>query len=260
MSHGVKSNNLFHTLHQRYGQSLIKEVRSLEGKEHKLVRFKQHRVFNLRCLKENVVPKSVKINFKQFKPLNERKILCKTHRQILNSRVRKTNKAIDKFNKDIEVLRSSIKNKVNTPHFESITEVIFKSKEKLFKQIKQRQTRKFRHLQKTPAYHNTPVPEHISKKWVINLASKDLSPGKVKLLQKGPKFAVSTPKVPITEYIAVTKQICDKLGENTEGVDCSEYYQKTKDLLQDYTRKRAAHPNLSKMERDAIKSLKEDNT
>ena len=138
----------------------------------------------------------------------------------------KTNKAIDKFNKDIELLRSNIKNKVSTSHFESITEVIFKSKEKLFKQIKQRQVRKFRHLQKTPAYRNTPVPEHISKKWVINLASKDLSPGEVKLLQKGPKFAVSTPKVPITEYIAVTKQICDKLGENTEGVDCSEYYQK----------------------------------
>ena len=90
-----------HTLHQRYGQR--SKRRSLEGKEHKLVRFKQHRVFNLRCLKENIVPKSVKINFKQFKPLNERKILCKTHRQILNSRVRKTNKAIDKFNKDIEL-------------------------------------------------------------------------------------------------------------------------------------------------------------
>ena len=64
--------------------------------------------------------------------------------------------------------------------------------------------------------------------------NKDLTPGKVKLLQRGPKFAVTTPKVPITEYIAVTKQICDRLGENTEGVDCSEYYQKTMDLLQDY--------------------------
>ena len=74
MSHGIKSNNLFHTLNQRYGQSLIKEVRSLEGKEHKLVRFKQQRIFNLRCLKENVVPESVKLNFKQ---LNEHKTLLK---------------------------------------------------------------------------------------------------------------------------------------------------------------------------------------
>ena len=77
MTHGVNNNNLFHTLNQRYGQSLIKEVRSLEGKEHKLVRFKQHRVFNLRCLKENVVPKSVKLNFKQFKQLNEHKSFVK---------------------------------------------------------------------------------------------------------------------------------------------------------------------------------------
>ena len=125
MSHGIKSNNLFHTLNQRYGQSLIKEVRSLEGKEHKLVRFKQHRVFNLRCLKKNVVPKSVKLNFKQ---LNECKILCKIHHQILNSRVRKTNRTIDKISKDIESLRSNIKTKVSSPHFESITDVIYKSK------------------------------------------------------------------------------------------------------------------------------------
>ena len=66
--------------------------------------------------------------------------------------------------------------------------------------------------------------------------------------------------MPVTEYIAVTKQICDRLGENTDGVDCSEYYQKTKDLLQDYKGKCASHPKISKMEREAIKTLKEDNT
>ena len=73
-------------------------------------------------------------------------------------------------------------------------------------------------------------------------------------------FAVSSPKVPFTEYIAVTKQICDRLGENTDGIDCSEYYQKTKDLLQDYKDKRAPHPNITKQEREAIKQPKEDDT
>ena len=66
--------------------------------------------------------------------------------------------------------------------------------------------------------------------------------------------------MPVTEYIAVTKQICDRLGENTDEVDCSEYYQKTKDPLQDYKGKPASHPNISKMESEAIKTLKEDNT
>ena len=91
-------------------------------------------------------------------------------------------------------------------------------------------------------------------------SAKDLSPGKVKLLQRGPKFAVTSPKVPFTEYIVVTKQICDRLGENTDGVDCSEYYRKTKDVLQDYKNKHASHPNITKEEREAIKTLKEDDT
>ena len=63
-----------------------------------------------------------------------------------------------------------------------------------------------------------------------------------------------------TEYIAVTKQISDKLGENTDGVDCREYYQKIKDLLQDYKPKHASHPNITKEEREAIKTIKEDDT
>ena len=157
------------------------------------------------------------------------------------------------------MLRSDIKTKVSSPHFKSITDVIYKSKEKLFKKVKQHRVRKFKHLQESPRHRNTPVPEHISKKWVINLACKDLSPGEVKLLQRGTKFAVFTPKVPVTEYIAITKQICDRLGENTDGVDCSEYYQKTKTLLQDYKGKCASQPNITKMEREAIKTLKEDN-
>ena len=53
--------------------------------------------------------------------------------KFLTVRVRKTNRTIDKISKDIELLRSNIKTKVSSPHFESITDVIYKSKEKLFK-------------------------------------------------------------------------------------------------------------------------------
>ena len=55
---------------------------------------------------------------------------------------------------------------------------------------------------------------------------------------KRSKICCNFPKGAFTEYIAVTKQICNKLGENTDGVDCSEYYQKTKDLLQN----KSVHP------------------
>ena len=62
--------------------------------------------------------------------------------------------------------------------------------------------------------------------------------------------------VPFTKYIALTKQICDRISENTDGVDCSEYYQKTKDPIQDYKDKHASCPNITKEEREAIKTLK----
>ena len=103
---------------------------------------------------------------------------------------------------------------------------------------KNQQIKKFNHLQQQPRYRNTPVPDIIRKKWVINLSSKPLSDGEQSILQKGPKFAVSSSKVPITEYIAVTKRICDELGENTTGKDCTEIYQKTKEVLQHFKEKK----------------------
>ena len=105
-----------------------------------------------------------------------------------------------------------------------------------------------------------PVPDIIRKKWVINLSSKPLSDGEQSILQKGPKFAVSSSKVPITEYIAVTKRICDELGENTTGKDCTEIYQKTKEVLQNFKEKKGPTCNITKQEKEAIKTLREDSS
>ena len=78
------------------------------------------------------------------------------------------------------------------------------------------------------------------------------------MLQKGPKFAVSSSRVPLTEYIAVTKRICDELGENATGKDCTEIYQKTKEILQHYKKKKSLTHNITNEEKEAIKTLRED--
>ena len=82
--------------------------------------------------------------------------------------------------------------------------------------------------------------------------------GEQSLLQKGPRFAVSSPKVPLTEYIAVTKRICNELGENSIGKDCTEIYQKTKEILQHYKNKKGHTCNITKEEWESIKTLRED--
>ena len=64
--------------------------------------------------------------------------------------------------------------------------------------------------------------------------------------------------MPLTKYIAVTKRICDELGENTTSNDCTEIYQKTKEILQHYKKKKSHTCNITKEERETIKTLRED--
>ena len=250
--------NLFNNLNHRYGQSCIKEVRSWEGKEHKLARYKCHLHFNLRCLSENIVPKGVKLNLKQFNSKREKQILCKTHRSIVNCQVRHCNNIIKDLKLQITQIQDKVKAITSNIDFNNITKQITKTKERVFTTTKNHQIKKFNFLKSTPAYRNTPVPDIIKKKWVINLSSKPLTDGEQSSLQKGTKFAASSSRVPLTKYIAVTKRICDELGENTTGKDCTEIYQKTKEILQHYKKKKSYTRNITKEEKEAIKTLRED--
>ena len=168
------------------------------------------------------------IGWLELKPFQEKQILCKTHRSILNSQVRQCNIIIKDLTSQITRIKDSINCKSTNKDFNNLSNLITKSKEKVFKTTKHHQIKKFNFLQKSPIYRNTPVPDIIKKKWIIKLSSKPLMDGEQSLLQKGSKFAVSWPKVPLTEYIALTKRICDELDENTTGKDCTEIYQKPK--------------------------------
>ena len=132
--------------------------------------------------------------------------MCKTHRSILNCRVRHCNNIIKDLKSQINQIQDKLKGITSKTEFNNITKQITKTKERVFNTTKTRQIKKFNFLKKTPAYRNTPVPDIIRKKWVINLSSKPLTDGEQSLLQKGPKFAVSSSRVPLTEYIAVTKE------------------------------------------------------
>ena len=187
-------------------------------------------------------------------------IICKTHRSILNSHIRQCNKVIDNLKVKINKIKTNIKSKCNNKDFIDISNVICKSKEKVFKITKNHQIKKFAYLQKQPKYRNTPVPDIIRKKWVINLSSKPLSNGEQSLLQKGSKFAVSSSKVPLTEYIAVTKRICDELSGNTVVKDCTEIYHKTKEVLQHFKEKKGPTCNTTKEEWEAIKTLRKNSS
>ena len=103
------------------------------------------------------------MNIKQFSMFQERKIICKTHRSILNSWVRHCNRIIKKLQTHIEKTKANIKNKFNNKDFKDIVKVIHKSKEKVFKITKNHQIKKFNHLQQQPRHRNMPCTRHHQK-------------------------------------------------------------------------------------------------
>ena len=55
--------------------------------------------------------------------------------------------------------------------------------------------------------------EDPNPKWVINLASKPLTPAQRSVLAKGPNFAVTPKQPPNLEYITAIEAACTKLSQ-----------------------------------------------
>ena len=125
--------NLFNNLNHWYGQSYIEEVRSWKGKWHMLARYRCHLHFNLRCLSQNIVPKGIQLNLKQFETFQEKQIICKTHRSIPNSHVRQCNRIIEDLKSQINKIKDNVKSKSSNKDFTKISNLIVESKEKVFK-------------------------------------------------------------------------------------------------------------------------------
>ena len=52
-----------------------------------------------------------------------------------------------------------------------------------------------------------------TNKWVINTSSKPLTKAQKKLLAHGPNFAMVSRSPPVTEYVVVIEQACNKLQQ-----------------------------------------------
>ena len=91
---------------------------------------------------------------------------------------------------------------------------------------------------------------------MINLSKKELTPEEKALLQKGPKFAVTTATIPINEYISTTTVAALQAGEPS-GVDCSGLYHDVNRFLNTFTNKPIC-TNITKSEHLALENLRKD--
>jgi hypothetical protein len=125
----------------------------------------------------------------------------------------------------------------------------------IFETTKERQRGKFEKIRnKVKQKEDQGTKEKIdTNRWVVNLSDRAISDQEMSLLKHGLNYAVTPTRIPVEEYIAATEKACR--GLNTE---------KAEDLRSDVVRVLKKHrkpkSNISLAEREALKTLKEDDS
>ena len=113
------SKSLHYKLLSQHGREVIVIFRKAERTGNKLANWRNHRMFNLRCLHKDVIPVSVKL-VSNVRGTEARKILCKAEKRLLEVRIRHCNFTIAKLKAAYDSLTSDLYSRVDQ---EEATEV-----------------------------------------------------------------------------------------------------------------------------------------
>ena len=252
-----------------YNHVALLETRKWEKLETKLAKYRTARVFNLRCLTNKETTKTLQIKWKgnNF----EQAIIKKAEHSLIHNRIKCTYIRNNHLQTEIANTKTPLQLKLDEPTSTNLQNIIFSNKEKTFLQCKNTQIKKPKHLisrsfttskmaSKITNTFNTAVTSSTSSsiqdKWVINLSKKELTPEETSLLQKGPKFAVTTAIIPITYYISTTTVATLQAGE-LNGFDFSGLYNDVSRIPNTSTNK-PMHTNITKTEYLALENLSKD--
>ena len=155
--------------------------------------------------------------------------------------------------KETESTAQSITSTLSTNDANRILEQIETNTQRVFNTTKDRHKQKFEKLIREKQAAVSPVDiQYVDKtNWVINLSSRSLSDADITLLKKELNFAVTPANIPDTEIIAKVEIAARQLdAEQADTVRRA-----VNGILQ---QAELPEPNITKEMRDALKSLKED--
>ena len=250
---------------QEYSQESIFLLWQWEKLEKKMANYRNHLRFTIRCLKNGVIPVSVRLNT-NIKTPKGIQIIRKAEKQLLNEHIR----SITNTTELLMLKRDTCSNKVkeillekddhNT--LEDCNNLIERVKEYRHNSIMMIQKAKFEGLmqQKQGGHSNqgeVSSPQNgdnndteDTKKWVRNLSSIPLSEDQERLLAQGPKFSIKPRQPPVSEYVAAVEQACSRL----EKGEADEIRVEVKKVLKRAQCNPRPSSNISKKEYKALKS------
>ena len=200
--------NLHAIIKQEYGWESIFLVQQWEKLEKKMSDFRNHRRFTIKCLKNDIVPVSVRLktNIKTAKGLE---IIKRAEKQLLNECVRSINNQLEMFMLKRDICINKLKIIIRDQNLiQECEELMKKVVESRHIRVLERKKSKYEvlHQQKLDGHSNQghcknkdihsqacpnqqETPEE-TRKWVINLSNQPLTEKQEKLLAQGPKFVI----------------------------------------------------------------------
>ena len=105
-------------------------------------RYKNHRIFTLRCLHNDLIPTSIKLK-STLKSTRANKILRKAEKELLQTRVKSNNYILDNTSQQLEECRSQLASIISAQRLRECQDFIDKVGEIRFNKVKLRQLNKF---------------------------------------------------------------------------------------------------------------------
>ena len=187
-------------IREEYGIENVKIFQPWESLEYKMAAFQNHRIFLLRCLKEDIVPVSVRLQ-SNIKTPKARLITKKVKRALLNERIRSINNTITMIKIERDTCINSLLDIFSKETMEECNKLIYLRREAYYIKVKNRQIAKLERLchrnrggcqniqhgrhgrqdlteQNSPSSNTETSDEtielgtDISKRWVVNLSSQ----------------------------------------------------------------------------------------
>ena len=281
--------NLHLQIKQEYGIGNVRIFWRWEKLEYKMAAFQNHRIFTLRCLKEDLIPVSAKLR-SNVKTPRAKNIIKRVERALHNERVRNINNTITMATSERDTCMNALSEVFSKEVMEECAKLISLRREAYYIKVKQRQIAKLERLChknrgghpnihhgstggqnlnvnnqarnpyisedqqdqviRSPGNQRSPS---IKDRWVVNLSSQPLSQAERSLLTHGPNFAVTSRSPPIIDCVTAIEEVCQKL----ERGEAEELRGEVKAIL------KKAHPpkpNITREEQKAMEILRKDNT
>ena len=115
-------------IHEEYSQESVKLWQKWERSKKKMVDFKNHRRFTLRCLDSNIIQVSLRLksNIRTPRAIN---IIKKSERLLLNERVRTINSTLEMLERQCHTCRSDLNKVLDRDIMEECDKIMVKIKE-----------------------------------------------------------------------------------------------------------------------------------